>query len=54
MYVNLYPEVLSTTSSVEAFVRAIWEIVGGGKQLGASYDLVRLSQAFLARFSSFS
>ena len=41
MYVKLYPEMLARSQSVEAFVRAVWELVGGGKQLGIAYDPVR-------------
>ncbi|KAI0321195.1 Cse1-domain-containing protein [Amylostereum chailletii] len=44
MYVKLYPEVLQRSQSVEAFVRAVWELVGGGKQLGIAYDQL-VSQA---------
>ena len=40
MYVKLYPEVLSRSSSVEAFVRAVWQLVGTGQQLGVAYDPV--------------
>ncbi|VDB88356.1 unnamed protein product [Peniophora sp. CBMAI 1063] len=38
MYVKLYPEVLSRSASVEAFVRAVWQLVGGGTQLPLAYD----------------
>ncbi|THH15070.1 hypothetical protein EW146_g5342 [Bondarzewia mesenterica] len=49
MYAKLYPEVLARSSSVEVFVRAIWELVGGGKQLGISYDsLVSQSLRFIS------
>ncbi|KAI0055486.1 Cse1-domain-containing protein [Artomyces pyxidatus] len=49
MYVKLYPEVLAHSSSVEAFVRAVWELVGGGKQLGIAYDqLVSQSLRFIS------
>lgn len=40
MYVKLYPEVLSRSASVEAFVRAVWQLVGGGTQLPLAYDPV--------------
>ncbi|KAI0045803.1 importin alpha re-exporter [Auriscalpium vulgare] len=49
MYVRLYPEVFERTASVEAFVRAVWELVGGGQQLGLAYDqLVSQSLRFIS------
>ncbi|TFY78460.1 hypothetical protein EWM64_g5554 [Hericium alpestre] len=38
MFVKLYPEVLSRSHAVETFVRAVWELIGGGRQLGISDD----------------
>jgi Cse1 len=40
LYVKLYPEMLARSQSVEAFVKKVWELVGGGKQLGVAYDHV--------------
>ena len=45
MYVKLYPEVLSRSASVEAFVRSVWQLVGGGTQLPLAYDPVSVSSA---------
>ena len=43
LYVKLYPETLQTAGSVEAFVRAIWEIIGGGKRPSVADDGVSYS-----------
>ncbi|TFY54539.1 hypothetical protein EVG20_g9663 [Dentipellis fragilis] len=49
MYVKLYPEVLARSQSVEALVRAVWELIGGGQQLGISHDpLVSQSLRFIS------
>ena len=40
LYVKLYPEMLARSQSVGAFVKKVWELVGGGKQLGVAYDQV--------------
>lgn len=40
LYTKLYPEVLQNSSSVELFVTAIWELLGGGKLPGVSDDHV--------------
>ena len=48
MYVKLYPEVLSRSASVEAFVRSVWQLVGGGTQLPLAYDPVSAPSAKLA------
>jgi exportin-2 (importin alpha re-exporter) len=40
LYVKLYPEMLARSHSVGAFVRKVWDLVGGGKQLGIAYDQV--------------
>ena len=42
LYVKRYAEVLQTTNSVEAFVRTIWELVGGGKRPNVADDGVRI------------
>jgi exportin-2 (importin alpha re-exporter) len=34
----MYPEMLMRSRSVAVFVKAVWELVGGGKQLGIAYD----------------
>jgi exportin-2 (importin alpha re-exporter) len=36
----MYPEMLARSQSVGAFVKKVWELVGGGKQLGIAYDQV--------------
>jgi hypothetical protein len=36
----MYPEMLARSHSVGAFVKKVWELVGGGKQLGIAYDQV--------------
>ncbi|KAI0262819.1 Cse1-domain-containing protein [Gloeopeniophorella convolvens] len=49
LYVKMYPEVLARSRSVETFVRSVWSLVGGGKQLGAAYDqLVSQSLRFIS------
>ncbi|KAI0029192.1 importin alpha re-exporter [Vararia minispora EC-137] len=49
MYIKLYPEMLARTHSVEAFVRAVWELVGGGTQRGVAYDpLITQSLRFIS------
>lgn len=49
LYTKLYPEVLQNSASVEAFVRAIWELLGGGKLPGVADDqLVSQSLRFLS------
>jgi exportin-2 (importin alpha re-exporter) len=40
LYVKLYPEMLARSQSVGTFVKKVWELVGGGKQLGVAYDQV--------------
>jgi hypothetical protein len=40
LYVKLYPEMLARSQSVGTFVKKVWELVGGGKQLGIAYDQV--------------
>ncbi|KAI0366303.1 Cse1-domain-containing protein [Pilatotrama ljubarskyi] len=49
LYVKLYPETLQASASVEAFVRAIWELIGGGKRPSVADDgLVSQSLRFIA------
>ncbi|KAI9001554.1 Cse1-domain-containing protein [Trametes punicea] len=49
LYVKLYPETLQASASVEAFVRAIWDLVGGGKRPSVADDgLVSQSLRFIA------
>ncbi|OBZ72875.1 Importin-alpha re-exporter [Grifola frondosa] len=49
LYVKLYPEILQTSASVEAFVRAVWDLVGGGKRSGVADDgLVSQSLRFIS------
>ncbi|KAI0749865.1 armadillo-type protein [Daedaleopsis nitida] len=49
LYVKLYPETLQSVGSVEAFVRAIWDLIGGGKRPNVSDDgLVSQSLRFMA------
>ena len=38
LYVKMYPEVLMRSRSVAVFIKAVWELVSGGKQLGLAYD----------------
>lgn len=40
LYLKIYPEVLQSSSSVEAFVGAIWQLLGGGKLSGVADDQV--------------
>ncbi|OSC99927.1 Cse1-domain-containing protein [Trametes coccinea BRFM310] len=48
LYVKLYPETLQASASVEAFVRAIWDLVGGGKRPSVADDgLVSQSLRFI-------
>ncbi|KAH9023317.1 Cse1-domain-containing protein [Lactarius hengduanensis] len=42
LYVKLYPEMLGRSRSVAVFVKAVWELVAGGKQLGIAYDQASL------------
>ncbi|PAV17971.1 importin alpha re-exporter [Pyrrhoderma noxium] len=37
-YTHRYPEQLTATSSVEAFIQALWTLLGGGQRSGLSYD----------------
>jgi exportin-2 (importin alpha re-exporter) len=47
-YTHRYPELLSASQSVEAFVRALWALLGGGQRTGVAYDsLVSQSLRFL-------
>ncbi|KAH8981961.1 CAS/CSE protein [Lactarius hatsudake] len=49
LYVKLYPEMLGRSRSVAVFVKAVWELVAGGKQLGIAYDqLVSQSLRFIS------
>ncbi|KAI9448619.1 armadillo-type protein [Lactarius psammicola] len=49
LYVKLYPEMLARSRSVAVFVKAVWELVAGGKQLGIAYDqLVSQSLRFIS------
>ncbi|KAH9947043.1 Cse1-domain-containing protein [Amylocystis lapponica] len=49
LFVKLYPEILQTSASVEAFVRGVWELVGGGKRTGVADDgLVSQSLRFIS------
>ncbi|EJF64481.1 importin alpha re-exporter, partial [Dichomitus squalens LYAD-421 SS1] len=49
LFVKLYPETLQSSGTVEAFVRAIWDLVGGGKRPGVADDgLVSQSLRFIA------
>ncbi|OJT05838.1 Importin-alpha re-exporter [Trametes pubescens] len=49
LFVKLYPETLQASASVEAFVRSIWELVGGGKRPSVADDgLVSQSLRFIA------
>ncbi|KAI0833709.1 Cse1-domain-containing protein [Trametes gibbosa] len=49
LYVKLYPETLQASASVEAFVRSIWDLVGGGKRPSVADDgLVSQSLRFIA------
>ncbi|KAI0283530.1 CAS/CSE protein [Russula brevipes] len=49
LYVKLYPEMLARSQSVGTFVKKVWELVGGGKQLGIAYDqLVSQSLRFIS------
>jgi exportin-2 (importin alpha re-exporter) len=34
----MFPEILMRSRSVAVFVKAVWELGGGGKQLGIAYD----------------
>ncbi|KAF8259470.1 hypothetical protein EI94DRAFT_1023342 [Lactarius quietus] len=38
LYVKLYTEMLIGRRSVAVIVKAVWKLVGGGKQLGIEYD----------------
>nr|VWP01251.1 Succinate-semialdehyde dehydrogenase (EC [Ganoderma boninense] len=49
LFVKLYPETLQNSGTVEAFVRAIWDLIGGGKRPGVADDgLVSQSLRFIA------
>ncbi|KAL1949825.1 hypothetical protein VTO73DRAFT_8706 [Trametes versicolor] len=49
LFVKLYPETLQASASVEAFVRSIWDLVGGGKRPSVADDgLVSQSLRFIA------
>lgn len=49
LYTHRYPELLTSSSSVEAFVRALWSLLGGGQRNGIAYDgLVAQSLRFLS------
>ncbi|KAI0933051.1 hypothetical protein AcW1_000014 [Taiwanofungus camphoratus] len=49
LYVKLYPETLQSSASVEAFVRRIWELIGGGKRTSVADDgLVSQSLRFIS------
>jgi hypothetical protein len=43
-YVKLYPDTLACSASVEAFVRAVCELVGSGRQLGIAHDPLRAAR----------
>ena len=40
LYVKLYPEMLARSQSIGPFVKKVWDLVGGGNQLGIAYDQV--------------
>ncbi|OCH89837.1 Cse1-domain-containing protein [Obba rivulosa] len=49
LYVKLYPDTLQSSASVEAIVRTVWELVGGGKRTGVADDgLVSQSLRFIS------
>ena len=39
----MYPEKLMRSWSVAVFVKAVWELVSGDKQLGLAYDQASIS-----------
>ena len=41
MYMKLYAEVMQSAASVEALVRGIWDLIGGGKLTRVADDGVR-------------
>ncbi|KAL5498046.1 CSE1_1 [Sanghuangporus vaninii] len=48
-YTHRYPELLISSNSVEAFVRALWGLLSGGQRSGVAYDgLVSQSLRFLS------
>ncbi|EJD01973.1 Cse1-domain-containing protein [Fomitiporia mediterranea MF3/22] len=48
-YTHRYPELLTSSASVESFVRALWTLLGGGQRSGVAYDgLVSQSLRFLS------
>ncbi|KAI5122027.1 hypothetical protein M0805_008018 [Coniferiporia weirii] len=49
LYTHRYPELLTSSASVESFVRALWTLLGGGQRSGLAYDgLVSQSLRFLS------
>ncbi|TDL23186.1 Cse1-domain-containing protein [Rickenella mellea] len=49
LYTHRYPELLSASASVEAFVRALWGLLGGGQRSGVAFDgLVSQALRFLS------
>ncbi|KAH8102322.1 Cse1-domain-containing protein [Cristinia sonorae] len=49
LYIKLYPEVLQTAPTVEAMVRSVWDLVGGGQRSGVADDgLVSQSLRFIS------
>lgn len=53
LYTHHYPELLTSSSSVETYVRALWELLGGGSRIGVSYDGVRLLCVLLSSHPHF-
>lgn len=48
-YLYRYPELLTSSSSVESFMRALWTLLGGGQRSGIAFDgLVSQSLRFLS------
>ena len=49
LYVYRYPELLTSSASVESFMRALWSLLGGGQRTGIAFDgLVSQSLRFLS------
>lgn len=49
LYTHRYPELLTSSESVQAFVTALWELLGNGQRNGLAYDgLVSQSLRFLS------
>jgi hypothetical protein len=48
MYVKFYPEMLTHSASVGAFVRTVWEFVGG-RQRSIAHDPVRRALLYFPR-----